>query len=61
MKAMTEIFEKTPEQCVKEDLIRQTLEAVASMLEKHETNEVYQFAMKKAAKLVRGMALKLVK
>lgn len=54
------IVEKPPEQLAKEDLIRQTLEAVARRLETFSCSPGYQKAFKKAVRLIREMEAKVI-
>lgn len=48
------LIQKNPDQLIKEDLIRQTLEGAALFLETRDTNKLYKAAWKSAARLLRS-------
>lgn len=54
------LIQKPPAQLIKEDLIRQTLEAAAQRLEREGGNVSYAQAWKRAAKLIRSLAPELI-
>lgn len=55
------IIEKSAEQLAREDLIRQTLEAAASRIEKESGNATYMRAWEIAARMVRELFPELAK
>lgn len=50
---------KDAEQLQAEELVRQVKESAASLLENRAGNEIYQFAWRRAAQLVREMDFKV--
>lgn len=47
------IINKSPDQLAREDLIRQTLEAAAVILDNYSTNKFYRKALRVGARLIR--------